>query len=183
MNSTFETMPLGVVVERRDIDNPWQSVSWRAVAVIPGAPEIDEPCVLSEGPGWVRFHAATLAVELHRGETEGYKHNISNEDVPVVYFVLRFDEDGNGDAPRTDVLTVCPHEAQAYLESAGTDELVEPVPMPEAVQAWVRDFVAEHHVEEPFKKRGKKRWFALHDSYFESGRERENAARGRPRHD
>ncbi len=90
----------------------------------PAAPEIDEPCVLSEGPGWVRFHAATLAVELHRGETEGYKHNISNEEDPAVYVLLRFDEEGDDDAPRPDVVTVCPHEAQAFLESAGTDERV-----------------------------------------------------------
>ncbi len=176
-------MAIGVVLERRDIDNRWQSVSWHAVAVIPGAPEIDEPSVLGEGPGWVRYHAATLALELHRGETEGYKHNISNEAVPVVYVLLRFDEDVANDAPRPDLVTVCPHEAQAYLESAGTDELVDPVPMPEGVAGWVRDFIAEHHVEEPFKKRGKKRWFALHDSLFENGREREIAARGRPRQD
>ena len=116
-------MAIGVVLERRDIDSRWQSVSWRAVAVIPGAPGIDEPCVLSEGPGWVRFHAATLALELHRGETEGYKHNISNEEVPVVYVVLRFDEEGDDDAPRPDVVTVCPHEAQSYLESAGRGRL------------------------------------------------------------
>ena len=86
-------MPLGVVIERREIDNPWQSVSWRAVAVIPGAPEIDEARQLRNGPGWVQYHAATLALELHRSDTEGYKHNISDEGAPMVYVVLRFDDD------------------------------------------------------------------------------------------
>src|SRR5690606_30672543 len=34
------SMPLGVVVERREIDNRWQPFAWKAVAVIPGAPPV-----------------------------------------------------------------------------------------------------------------------------------------------
>jgi len=31
-----ETLPLGIVLERRKIDNPWVDHTWRPVAVIPG---------------------------------------------------------------------------------------------------------------------------------------------------
>ena len=39
------------------------------------------------------------------------------------------------------------------------EDLVEAVPMPEPVLAWMQDFVGQHHVEEPFvkRKRDKKR--------------------------
>ncbi|MEE8123491.1 MAG: DUF3305 domain-containing protein [Alphaproteobacteria bacterium] len=71
-----ECMPVGVVLERRDLDNPWQSYTWHAVAVIPGAPEVDEWRVLAKAPGWVRYHAGTLTLEIHRKETEGYRLNL-----------------------------------------------------------------------------------------------------------
>jgi hypothetical protein len=54
------TMPLGVVVERREIVNRWQRHVWRAVAVIPGAPEAVSWRELRRGESWVRYHAATL---------------------------------------------------------------------------------------------------------------------------
>ncbi len=52
------------------------------------------------------------------------------------------------------LVTACPYEAESYIESG--DEIVEGVPMPDVVLAWVEDFVEAHHVEEPFKKRKRK---------------------------
>ncbi len=147
-----ESMPIGVVLERRDIDNPWQSHSWRAVAVIPGAPEVNEWRVLAKAPGWVRYHAGTLSLEIHRKETEGYRLNLAN-DPPMVYVVLRYDDEADaGIVPF--LATVCPYQAQAYLD--GDEDLVEPVPMPDVVAAWLTDFVAKHHVDEPRYKRKRK---------------------------
>ena len=60
------SLPLGVVLERRDIDNPWQDHVWRPVAVFAGALEVAEWKVLSSGKGWTQYHAATLPLELHR---------------------------------------------------------------------------------------------------------------------
>ena len=48
-----------------------------------------------------------------------------------------------------------PAEGEAMTE-AGND-LVETVPMPESVQAAIRQFVAEHHVERQFTKRKRDR--------------------------
>ncbi len=181
-------MPLGVVLERREIDNPWQSVSWHAVAVIPGAPEIDEARLLRDGPGWAQYHAATLELQLHRSDTEGYKHNITNEEVPVVYVVLRFDDDDEGDvdddgAPRPFLVTACPYEASAYLDTTATGEMVEPVPMPEGVKAWVQDYVAKHHVDVPFVKKRKKKSFEQHERAHERAHGHSPAVRVKQRHD
>jgi len=43
---------------------------------------------------------------------------------------------------------------ESYIESG--DEIVEGVPMPDAVLAGVGDFVETHHVEVAFKKRKRK---------------------------
>ena len=150
-------MNLGVVLERRRIDNRWQPFRWRVVGVIPGAPGIDEPQVLRQVDDDIQYHAATLAVELHRRETEGYKLNLS-KDTPVIYIILHGDEDDDVAMPRPFIVTACPYEAQDYLDSGGLDDMVDSVPMPEAVQGWVAAYVDEHHVDEVFKKRKRKQW-------------------------
>ncbi len=155
-----ESMSLGIVVERREIDNPWQSHVWSSVAVIPGAPEIDQWRLIAEGKGWKHYHAGTLNVEIFRTETEGYRLNLMNEP-PMVYVVLRYDDEDETAEDETDedatpgivpfLATVCPFEAQAYLD--GDEDLVEPIPMPDVVAAWLHDFVKNHHVDEPKYKR------------------------------
>ncbi|HEX6101863.1 MAG TPA: DUF3305 domain-containing protein [Alphaproteobacteria bacterium] len=143
-----QTMRVGVVLERRHIGNPWQEHAWRPVAVIPGAPEVERPRLLMrEGPIEL-YHAATLPIELHRSETEGYRYNLSQEQ-PRVYVVLRTPE-GESE-PKPFLATVCPYEAQDYSDS-GSD-IVDGVPAPDPVLAWVADYVERHHVDVPFKKR------------------------------
>ncbi len=157
------SMPLGVVVERRAIDNPWQDWSWRPVAVIPGAGEVEAWTELDRDENSVRYHAATLPVVIHRKETEAYRQNLSNNP-PVVYVVL--EPDTHPDAVheyKPASVTVSPYEAQDSLDSG--EEIVEGVTMPDGMIAWVQAFIDEHHVDEPFKKR-KRRRYATHDVEF-----------------
>jgi hypothetical protein len=155
--SRGEHMPVGVVLERRRIDNPWQEHSWRAVAAIPGTPPGEPWRILAEGEDWVHYMAGTFEVELFPRETEGYRANLS-QPVPALYVVIRPDEgeeEGSGGHEVVPFLvTACPYEAEGYVESG--DELVEAVAMPDPIVAWVQDFVARHHVEVPFKKRKRK---------------------------
>jgi hypothetical protein len=53
------------------------------------------------------------------------------------------------------MVTADPAEGEAMTE-AGND-LVETVPMPEAIRQAVADFVAQHHVEQTFTKRKRDR--------------------------
>ena len=150
-------LPLGIVVERRHVDNLWIDHNWRSVAVIPGAPALsplDAWTPMGSGEGWARFHAGTLTLELFPKETEGYRLNLS-QDPPRLFIVLRNEEKGRCDHEVLPFLvTACPYEAQDYLDSG--EEQVDAVPMPEAVIAIVQDYVARHHADQPFHKRKRK---------------------------
>jgi hypothetical protein len=139
-------MALGVVVERRELDNRWQRWAWKPVALIPGSPPVTAWRELVRGERFVRWHAATLPLELHRTETEGYRANLSGK-VPAIYVVLR-EQSGGAHEYAPVVVTASPYEAAGYAE-----DLVEPVPMPAGLIAWVQDFVDRHHVDQPFEKR------------------------------
>jgi len=154
MPAGSESIAVTVVVERRETANRWQPSVWHPVGVVVGTPPISEPRVVHRAPGVVHYQLATVPLSAHRGETEGYKRNLSNSR-PKVYLLLRFDE---GALPVVALATVCPDEALDYLDSADAEEIVEPVAMPEAVAAWLSGFVARHHVDRPFRKRKRKAW-------------------------
>lgn len=177
-----EQLPLGIVLERRRIDNPWQDHTWQPVAVIPGAPALDprgEWTLLAGGEGWARFHAGTLVLELFRKETEGYRMNLSQEP-PRLFVVLRKGEDMDSSHDQVPFLaTACPYEAQDYLDSG--DEVVEPVAMPDSVIAFVQAYIDQHHVDEPFHKRKRKR-HDTDDENFNRAPPRLGGPRGDGRH-
>jgi len=146
---TSESMPLGIVLERRESDNPWQPQIWTPVAVIPGAPAADAWKEIACGEGWSHVHVATLPLDIFRDETEDYAYNLVN-DPPSVYVVLREDEKTEaGVAPFK--LTVAPSEAQVFLDAE--ENLVEPVPMPDVVKNWLAGFVQRYHIDQPVHKR------------------------------
>jgi Protein of unknown function (DUF3305) len=151
--SADAVMPVSVVIERRASSSQWQDHAWRPIGVLPRAAS-ESGKLLASGAGWEHYYAGPLDLELFRRETEGYLTNLS-QDPPVVFVVLRRNEDGNGLEFEPFLVTVCPYEAMGY--SAAGDEIVEGVPMPPEIKAWVGEFVAHHHVDEPFKKRKNKR--------------------------
>ncbi len=146
----IETMPIGVVLERREIDNPWQDHSWSAVAVMPGAGEVEEWRLLASDERSARYHAATLPLELHRSETEAYRTNLA-DNPPRVYVLLREDEEDGEHEMVPFLVTASPYEAQDYLDSG--EEIIDGVTMPDSVIAWVQAFIDAHHVDKPFYKR------------------------------
>lgn len=147
------SLPVGIVVERRPSDHPWEDYTWHVVGVIVGARED-----AGEGDTWhevsrdgdtVRYFAGTATIEMFRREAEAYQVNLNNR-TPVVYVVLRDDEDAR--QPLTvHLATVSAFEAQDYLDSG--DEIVDTVAMPDPLKAWVARFVDAHHKEEKFVKR------------------------------
>ena len=147
-------MPISVVIERRTAKSAWLDDLWRPIGVLPNAAAAECGRLLAEGEGWTQYQGGTLDLELFRGETEGYRTNLS-QDLPQVYVVLRRNESGDGLDFTPFLVTACPHEAMAYSE--GDDDVVEGVPMPAEVVAWVQDFVTRHHVDVPFKKRKNRR--------------------------
>ena len=151
-----ETMPVGIVVERRDSSHPWQDHEWLPAAVIPGAVPMDpsgEWRELSREDRRVLYHAGTLEVELHRTDTDAYREAMAG-DAPVLFVVLREDADGAHEVVPF-AATVSLYEAQDFLDTG--EDIVERVPMPEPMAAWVQEFIDTHHVDQSFQKRKRKR--------------------------
>lgn len=144
------TIPLGVVVRRTPGVTRWAKWSWRAVAVLPGAPDADWREMRREGDS-VEFHAATVPLELWRTDTEAYQTGL-NVDSPSIYVIMR-PADGAADDRDLEIflVTASPYEAQDYTDSG--EEIVERVPTPPALIAMIRDFIADHHQDEAFVKR------------------------------
>lgn len=144
-----DKIDVGVVLERRESSNKWIDHSWHLVGVLPGAGPTQDWIELARGEGWVRYHVGTLPIEIFSGETEGYKYNLSL-DPPVVFVVLDPEAEGAHDID-TSLVTVCPYEAQDYLDISENE--VQTTPMPPPVASWLAGFVEKHHVDVPFKKR------------------------------
>ncbi len=148
------SMPVGVVVRRTPGVTRWAKWHWRAVAVLPGAEPADWREMRREGEA-VEYHAGTLMIDLYAADTEAYVEALTAQE-PSVYVVLRNSETP-GRAFDLLLATASPYEAQDYTDSG--EEIVERVPMPPALRAWLEDFVRHHHAPEEFvkRKRDKKR--------------------------
>jgi hypothetical protein len=145
-------IPVGVVVERRKARSQWTDFVWRAVAVLPGVPEVPPWSVLEHGAEATAIYAGAAEVALYRSDTARYHDNLTSG-APSLWVVLRPTE---VDPPYAIVaVTADPGEGEGYT-AAGSD-LVEPVAMPASVAEIVAAFVAEHHVEEAFFKRQRTR--------------------------
>ncbi len=155
--TALESMQVGIVIERREIDSRWADYTWEPVSVIPGVAPLRDPrewLPLRAGNGWEHFLIGSLEIELFRRETEGYRANLANV-MPYVYVVLAKGTEPDDPEIVPFLATVCPYEAESYTE--GDEEIVEGVPMPEEIAAWLQQFVDNHHIDEPFKKRKNKK--------------------------
>lgn len=147
-------MPLGVILRKAPGATRWARWAWSAIGVLPGAAPADWKEVRRVGDT-VDYHAATLTLTLWADETEAYLTNL-NDRVPSIYLVLR--DEGATDTPLVPVLvTASPFEGQDYADTG--EDIVEKIPMPDGLIAWVRDFTKSRHHEEVFikRKRDKKR--------------------------
>ncbi len=149
------SMPVGVVLRRTKGVTRWAAWHWKPTAIIPGASAADW-LVLRDKGGTTDFHAATLPLELHRKETEAYLASLSM-DPPSVYVILRpAEEASHPHDVEPYAVTASAYEAQDYLDSG--EEIVEPVPAPPGLVAWIHAFAQTHHVEDNFKKRKRRNW-------------------------
>lgn len=144
------TIPMGVVLRRRPGVTRWAKWAWTAAAVLPHA-----------GPGGFRilreegdvtdFHAATVPMDLHHTETEGYRTSLMMSP-PSVFVVLDKGANANNEhGIAVHTVTASADLALDWQDSA--EMIVEPVAMPEPLVAIVRDFCEAHFEDVPFVKR------------------------------
>jgi hypothetical protein len=145
------SIPLGIIVEKRKSTHPWADWIWRPIAVFMNAGEVSSWQELMRGEDYIRYHAATLPLTLHRKETEALRLNLML-DVPELYVVLQENEDQMSEFPYVPhIVTASSYHAQDFHDAG--DQIVEKVAMPEGVAALIQAFVEEHHVDEVFIKR------------------------------
>jgi len=145
-------IPVGVVVERRKADSPWTDFVWRGIGVLPDEPELPPWTELREQDGATLFYAGSATVDLYRSETALYRDNLATG-APTIWVVLSPSE---GPWPyAVSAVTADPGEGEAFTDAGAN--LVEAVPMPEALLEAIENFVAEHHVEREFVKRERRR--------------------------
>lgn len=145
-------IPVGIVVERLKAGSPWADFIWRSAAVLPDEPETKPWTILREQDGTTLFYAGSATVDLYVSETPRYVDNLASG-TPSIWVVMSPSE---GPWPYTiAAATADPAEGEGFTEAA--DNLVEAVPMPEAVREVIESFIAEHHVEREFVKRERRR--------------------------
>ncbi|WP_417543113.1 DUF3305 domain-containing protein [Marinobacter sp.] len=143
-------LQVGAVVRRSPGVTRWARDIWKPVAVIPGAPEAFWKEMVRDGEV-VDYHAGTVTMELFRADVEGYLVSL-NMAAPSVWIVM--DRDVTSQSPSgwvVSTVTASAHEALDALDSG--ESIVEAVPIPESLAAWIMEFIDMHYIEEPFKKR------------------------------
>jgi len=143
-------LPVGAVVRRTPGVTRWARHIWTPVAVIPGAPEAFWKEMVRDGEV-VDYHAGTVTMQLYRADAEAYLVSL-NMITPSIWVIL--DRDQSGQSPSgwfVSDITASAYEAQDALDSG--ESIVEPVPIPESLAAWIKEFIDLHYIEEPFKKR------------------------------
>ena len=141
---TNPQLPIAVIIERRALENRWQSEKWEAIGVIPDAGDTAGPRLLREEPGCAQWLHGGLVLELFRDEAENYYLNLSTPQ-PVVFVVRRMD----GDLAVPKFVTVSYGEAARFMDS---DEQVDSVAMPRDMCDWLGEFVNNHYKPEPKKR-------------------------------
>ncbi len=148
-----ELLTIGVIAAKTKIDNPWVDHRWSVGGILTELPPI-EPYTLLRSDGATDFYfVGTAELPLHAAETAHYRDNLAAE--PKIWIVLR-PHDVHG--VELIAATIDPYEGEAFAETIG--DIVEPVPMPEWIEAKLRHFYETHHVEREFFKRKRKNFDA-----------------------
>jgi len=146
--SAFAKIPVGVIVERLKAQSQWIDYVWRPANVLEGIPEIPAWTQLEGNEERALFYAGSAEIELYVSDTAHYRENLATG-VPKLWIILR----PTGVEPPFELtlVTADPFEGEGLTE--GATYLIETVPMPENIQSVLKEFIGEHHVDEPFFKR------------------------------
>ncbi len=141
---------LAVVMERRAARSRWADVVWQPLSVLESDEPRGAPRLLVKDGDYEQWLHPGFALEIHRDETEGYYMNVSSGS-PRVFVAWRME----GDAALPLQVTASYDEGGRWLDGGNS---VDGVAMPEAIFAWVGDYVEKNYRPEP-KKRIKPRSF------------------------
>jgi hypothetical protein len=142
---------VGVVIARRKLKGPWADHVWLPHSVLPAVPDAAPWTRLGGGEEEELYYAGAFDVSLHPSETAHYRDNLASGR-PSLWVALR---PIAGDEFEIATVTADPYQGEAL--AGAMDEIVEPVPMPPAIQDKIAAFFEAFHVERPFFKRKRDR--------------------------
>jgi len=131
-------------MQRRAIDNRWQSEVWEPIGVLEGFDKETQPRVLVDTEDAKQWLYPGFELSLALSEAEGYYHNVSSNQ-PCVFILWRMED--NRAVPQ--YATVSYDEASRWMDGG---ESVDRVPMPPALFAWVGEFVEKNYRFTPKKR-------------------------------
>lgn len=144
----LKTIAVGILVERSKSAGPWADFLWRPLTALAGVPDTPEWTKLSDDGERATFYAGASEIELYRSEAGNYRENLVVE-IPLLWIALR----PTGSDPPYTVAGVTADPAEGEAWASLDSDLVDTVAMPTAVESVVAGFVAEHYVEQTFRKR------------------------------
>jgi len=134
---------VAVIMERRTLENRWETEQWEAVAVIPDTGTA-EPSLIAENTASARWLYPGYEVTLRRDEGEGYFLNVTSAE-PRLFVQWQMEDD-----------RAVPHLVSASYDEASTwmdaGDQVDPVPMPRELVLWLGDYVRDNYRPEPKKR-------------------------------
>jgi len=143
------SIPVAIVMQRRALQNRWQSETWEPLGVIANhavrGGQDAEPSLLVEEGAITQWLHPGFELKLFRDETEGYYLNVSSNE-PRVFVMWRMEEALA--VPK--FVTVSYNEAGRLMDGG---EQVDTVAMPAEVMAWVGAYVEENYRPEVKKRR------------------------------
>lgn len=159
------SLQVAVVMRRERIDNRWQPWRWVLHDVVPHEEAFGtEPRLLLDDGREQRWLHPGFTVELFRDDAEGYYLNVTT-DAPCWFVLWRMEEEATVAAepiPRPAIVTLSYHDAGRWLDA---QEMVEQVPAPPEVVAWMRQFVEDHYVPEPKRRKRPESFRPLTDRF------------------
>lgn len=154
--SLVETVSLCVILARKSIASKWADHVWEPVSVVLDAPPGVHGKIRETGDGWTHYFMECDALELYRKDAPAYRENLAHEGPGSLWVVLGEEDDVTEELPYyVQLVTASPYEAQDYLDSG--ELIVEIVPMPALLAAFIEDYVSHCPEEEAFIKRKQKK--------------------------
>jgi hypothetical protein len=142
-----QILRFGVLALRRPPVTRWGTGELRPLGVLTPEPETPANTLLLSEGGMEAWYLGGRDLVLWSGDTAHHRDNL-HSGRPSIWVALRGTDPATAQVAS---LTADPYEGEGL--ASDLDLIVEAVPMPDAVQAIITDFIAAHHVEMPFKKR------------------------------
>jgi hypothetical protein len=146
-----EALRVGVVMQRRRLDNRWQSHQWRPLEIVADVGLPPGLHCLRDDDADSRWLHTGFDVALYSDEGEGYHLNIDAA-VPCWFIMWRMDERDGAEFALPKSVTLSYNEAARLMDGG---EQVDTLPLSQDMIDRVAAFAAEHYRPEAKRKRRK----------------------------